>query len=316
MTLRVVLVALVALLVGGAGLLLVPADREQFSMLIKDHDLANALVVAQRRYAAGDHDEETLLAIYELNSEIGDVRAATAALEEYAAQHTDDPEALLELADHYRTIQEPDRRVAILEDVAALDLASPAVGTLLGLYRMRGEYAKERKLLERRAAGGAAGPAELARLGILLAQQGDLARARDTLRALDEKHQLAFRRERLLLFSLLLDLGEYRDAFVRGILWSLEWRNPSLTEELSNEMAAAGRPDLARMLTISVPLRRAWRGPGGRKRPPSAPFGGGSPEIATDQHDDMSPTGMSRTGMSPTQERLTLSNDAGSGSRR
>lgn len=242
------ILAVFAAITIGLGALMVPGDSEQVSMLLRDRMYTRALEAAEARHAGGDRDAQVLRALYELRSHFGDVEGATEAIETLAAEQPGDIAIQLRLAGHYKSVQDMDAYIAVLEKVVAADITQPAIHTLLGYYRYRGDVGKEAALLRRMMAEDHSAPSAIGRLGMLLAQRGEYAEATGLLARFDRATGFFAREERLTLFQLLVDAGESGQAYERALVWLREWRDPALAHDLSERLRVAGESALARKL--------------------------------------------------------------------
>jgi thioredoxin-like negative regulator of GroEL len=249
------LIALATIAVGG-GTLMLPGDADQVATLLKDRSFTSALSLAEKRAAAGDDSPQILLALHELRSHFGDVDGATKAIASLAAKQPKNMELQLQLADHYFFTHDMGGYIATLERIAAEDIGQPAVQILLGHYRFRGDVAAETHLLRRLVDAGQPTPSILSRLGLLLAARGEPEKAIELLTRFDTEAGPSARKERLTLFQLLLDRGEYKRAHERAVAWTNNWRDPEIALDLADRLRAAGQSSLAITLASRTPSDR------------------------------------------------------------
>src|SRR5262249_55041740 len=104
-----------------AGFALVPGEREQWTMLMRDDRNADALAILERRYDAGGRDADAVLAYYKLLMSYARVDRADEVIEAFAAAHPGNSEVLALLAKHYADTQNRPGEVAALEGLFALE---------------------------------------------------------------------------------------------------------------------------------------------------------------------------------------------------
>src|SRR5262245_54396711 len=111
-------IALITLLTAvslAAGVAMVPGEREQWTMLVRDGRNQEALRALEARYAAGRREMDAVLHLYKLYMSFADVDQATRIMRGFVADHPNDPAAVTLLAKHYGDIQDKPAEVLTLE---------------------------------------------------------------------------------------------------------------------------------------------------------------------------------------------------------
>ena len=109
-----------------AGVAMVPGEREQWTMLVRDGRNKEALKTLQGLYRAGHREIDTVVNLYKLYMSFAEIEAATRVMADFAADHPENPEALAMLAKHYADIEDKPNKVATLERLFEL---SPSLAT-------------------------------------------------------------------------------------------------------------------------------------------------------------------------------------------
>jgi hypothetical protein len=252
---HVVLILLLVVAAIAVGVALVPGEREQWTMLVRDNRNDEALRLLQARYDAGDREPDAVLQLYKLDMSFAKVERATKVLEGLVAARPNDITVVALLAKHYEDIQDTDGEVRTLEQLFALSPSPRTASALLARYRLDNRYDREEALLRRLLAMHRIAPADAERLGLMLASQGDLAGARRALVRFDEIANPERIIGRLALFEILVRLGETKTALVRAAAWMQHWHKASIHRAPSADAPTAR---LARMM-IHVDAEEARR---------------------------------------------------------
>ena len=116
-------IALIILLTAvslAAGVAMVPGEREQWTMLVRDGRNQEALRALEAGYAAGRREVDAVLHLYKLYMSLADIDRATQIMQQFAVDHPDDPAAIALLAKHYGDTQDKPAEVRTLERLFAL----------------------------------------------------------------------------------------------------------------------------------------------------------------------------------------------------
>jgi tetratricopeptide (TPR) repeat protein len=252
---HVILILFLIVAAMATGIALVPSEREQWTMLVRDNRNEEALRVLEARYRAGGREADAMLRLYKLEMSFAEVDRATEVLEGLVAARPKDVEAVTLLAKHYSDIENKDGERRTLERLFQLAPSQRTANTLLALYRLDGTYDREEVLLRRLLAMRMISPAGAERLGLMLAAEGDFAGARKALVRFDEIANPERIIGRLALFDLLVRLDEKEIALERAAGWMQHWHKVSLHRPAGTEVPAAR---LARMM-INVDVDEARR---------------------------------------------------------
>lgn len=228
-----------------AGVALVPGQREQWTMLVRDGRNDEALRVLEARYQAGHREPDAMLQLYKLYMSFAEVAHATEVIEGLAAAQPNDVTTAALLVKHYSDTENKDGEILALERLFALSPSPRTAGTLLSLYRLNSAYDREEALLRRLMDMRMIAPGGAERLGLMLAAQGDLVGARRALVRFDEIANPERIVGRLALFELMVRLGEKTTALERAAGWLQHWHKVSLHRPAGTEVPAAR---LARMM--------------------------------------------------------------------
>ena len=125
------------------GVAIVPGEREQWTMLVRDGRNEEALKTLEARYQAGRHEIDALVHLHKLYMSFADIARATRVMQTLVADHPGNPEAIALLARHYGDIQDKGNEVATLERLFELSPSLPVAGDLLAYYRLEGAFDRE-----------------------------------------------------------------------------------------------------------------------------------------------------------------------------
>src|SRR5262245_53118755 len=98
-----------------AGVAMVPGEREQWTMLVRDGRNEQALKALEAQYQAGRRNTDAVVHLYRLYMSFAKIDQATVVMEQLAAEHPDNPEIVAMLARHYTDIQDKPAAIATLE---------------------------------------------------------------------------------------------------------------------------------------------------------------------------------------------------------
>jgi len=260
---HIIVVLAVAAAALTAGVYMIPSDREQLTMLIRDERDADALSLLQRRYQAGDRNPETMLQLYELLMSFAEIKPATHLIEELVAQHPNDPNAWTLLAKHYADTQDLRDEIGARERLFQLTGSAATAQRLVVLYRLDDRPADEKSLLAKMLNSGTISTDDAQRLGFMFAANGEFEDARRALSAFDTKAAPDSATGRLALFDVLLRLGRPKDAMSMAERWLTRWRDAHLDhglqgrsfplERLVEEMSKVDVADTQRIVCNILP---------------------------------------------------------------
>ena len=222
-----------------AGVAMVPGEREQWTMLVRDGYNQQALKALEARYRAGNRDVDAVVHLYKLYMSFAQIEQATRVLRDFAGDHADNPEALAMLARHYGDIEDKPAEIATLERLFALTPSAPVARDLLAYYRLEGAFEREEKLLRTLLAKEMITANDAERLGLILAAQGDLFGAREALTRFDEIANPERNLGRFVLFDVLVATGRKTTALARAAAWIGYFRKASIHHAPEAETPAA-----------------------------------------------------------------------------
>jgi len=251
-----------------AGVAMVPGEREQWTMLVRDGRNQEAIKALESRYRAGKREVDAVIHLYKLYMSFADIDQATRVMQGFVADHPDDPAAVGLLARHYGEIQDKRAEIRVLERLFELSPTPQTARDLLAHYRLEGEFAREEKLLRTLLVNQMITANDAERLGLILAARGDLYGARDALTRFDEIANPERSIGRLALFDVLVQTGDKTTALNKAASWIGYWRKVSIHRAAGAEipptrlirmMMAVDEPAARRLICEAqrndVPLR-------------------------------------------------------------
>jgi hypothetical protein len=231
-----------------AAVAMIPGEREQWTMLVRDGHHQEAIRVLEHRYSQGHREADAVLHMHKLYMAMADIERATQVMETFATDRPRDPEVLTLLARHYSDVQDRTGEIRTLERLFDLEPSLPTARLLLAHYRLEGEYGREEALLRRLLKINLITANDAERLGLLLASNGDLYGARDALVRFDEIANPERTVGRLALFAVLVQIGDRSTALSKGASWTVYWRKVS-----QNHPTGSGLP-VARLIRMMMAL--------------------------------------------------------------
>lgn len=225
---HIALIVCLTIVALGAGIALVPGEREQWTMLVRDGHHREAIRVLEHRYQQGHREFDAVFHMHKLYMAVADIERATRVLENFVSEQPSDPEALTLLARHYGDIQDKRGEIRILERLFDIEPSLPTAHNLLAHYRLEGQFDREETLLRKLLGINLITANDAERLGLLLASTGDLYGARDALVRFDEIANPERTIGRFALFDVLVQIGDRSTALSKGASWTLYWRKASL----------------------------------------------------------------------------------------
>jgi hypothetical protein len=235
---HIALITLLTLAALAAGVAMVPGEREQWTMLVRDGRNQEALKVLEARYRAGKRESDAVFHLYKLYMSFADIDAATRVIERFVADHPSDPAAVALLAKHYDEIEDKPAEARTLERLFALAPSQQTARDLLAYYRLEGAFDREESLLRKLLASQMITANDAERLGLILAAHGDLYGARDALVRFDEIANPERSVGRIALFDVLVQIGEKSEALTKAASWIGYWRKVSIHRASGTEAPA------------------------------------------------------------------------------
>ncbi len=249
------LIGLLAVAALVAGLLLVPRQEEQVTMLARDGYYDKASRELMRMRENGDERPHILMQIHVLRERQGDLEGARTALESYLALRPNDAAARERLVDLLTQGSDVDRYLGVLEEIARGGGGLDQAERTLALARLHGREETELRLLQIFAADRQASPTILMRLGARLAQAERWSDAIAVLARADEISPASESEARLLLLDALLEAGRTSDAFTKALRWTDTWRSPYLTAKVVTRLAQSGTTPESKENAIALATR-------------------------------------------------------------
>lgn len=222
-----------------AGIAMVPGEREQWTMLVRDGRNQEAMRVLEARYSAGKREVDAVLHLYKLYMSFADIDQATRIMRDFVTDHPDDAAAVGLLAKHYGDIQNKRAEMQTLERLFAISPSLPTARDLLAHYRLEGAFDREEGLLRTLLANDMVTANDAERLGLMLASHGDFYGARDALTRFDEIANPERSIGRLALFDVLVQTGDKTLALSKAASWIGHWRKVSIHRPAGSEVPSA-----------------------------------------------------------------------------
>jgi len=222
-----------------AGVAMVPGEREQWTMLVRDGRNREAIKALEARYRAGKREVDAILHLYKLYMSFAEIERATRVMEDFVNDHPDDPAAVALLAKHYGDIQDKPAEIRTLERLFALAPSLPTARALLAHYRLAGAFDREEGLLRALLAKEMITANDAERLGLILAAHGDLYGARDALTRFDDIANPERSVGRIALFDVLVQIGDKSTALSKAASWIGYWRKGSIHRTEAMQFPAA-----------------------------------------------------------------------------
>lgn len=237
------------------GYALLPGVNERIAMLERDGHNVQALSILEQRFAAGDRRPRTLYQLVGLYEQFGNLPRLKETLEALAEARPRDPQVRRQLVQFYAATQDNDAYLSALEGEIEVRYSETACREIVGLQRMRGEYAREQSAIVRCRQKGYRRAEDIVRLAELVAADGDYTQASQLLRSVDDLKRLKSDRERLQLFTMLIDADQPREALRRAVRWAKAARDKDFSLTLIETLVRRGKHDVAIELAreISTP---------------------------------------------------------------
>jgi tetratricopeptide (TPR) repeat protein len=236
---HIALIGALAAVALACGIGMVPGEREQWTMLVRDGRNQEALALLQARYDAGQREPDAVLNLYRLYMGFAEIGKATRVIQEFAAANPGDAQRTALLAKHYADIQDRPNEVRTLEALFDLQPSVQTARELLAHYRLAGEFAHEQRLLRTLLAQEMITANDAERLGLILVAQGDLYGAREALIRFDEIANPERTIGRFVLFDVLVQTGDSAGALSRAVSWIAHFRKVGVHRGGAGEAASA-----------------------------------------------------------------------------
>lgn len=230
------------------GALILPGERERVAMFERDGRMRDALAILERRFAAGDQSSTTVYQLQEIYLHYGDLKRAREMLELMVTLRPRDATAQRRLAGFYKQIQDEPAYIAALRRRLELRYAPSTCTELVGLVRQKGDHDAEIGALQTCWQKGYRQTEDMIRFATLLAERNEGAQAAQVLRTVDDRLRLRSNRERQMLFQLLVETDQPREAQRRAVRWLLGNRNDAFGLALIDMLAVENRHDDALQL--------------------------------------------------------------------
>jgi Flp pilus assembly protein TadD len=222
-----------------AGVAMVPGEREQWTMLVRDGRNQEALRALEARYRSGRREVDAVLHLYKLYMSFADIDQATRVMQDFVTDHPNDPAAVALLAKHYGDTQDKPAEIRTLERLFALSPSLATARDLLAYYRLEGAFDREEGLLRTLLAKQMITANDAERLGLILAAHGDLLGAREALTRFDEIANPERTIGRLALFDVLVQIGDKTAALNKAASWIGYWHKASIHRAAGSEIPSA-----------------------------------------------------------------------------
>lgn len=226
-----------------------PDERETLALLERDGQISAVLERIRTQMARPNPDPDVLDVAVRLHLQSGDLKAALAAAELYAAARPDRLQSQVRLLDLLREPTHYARYVALAERIIARWLEPNVLTNLLRHYRLNRNLAAEVRLLQIATGTGFATAADIERLGMVLAAQGDHASATQLLLDGDSTRAGIDRSARITLFHLLVEQGRTDEASRRAMKWLSARPDDTEAAQFCERLAVAGQ--MAQAVTIT-----------------------------------------------------------------
>ena len=232
--------------------LVLPGEDERIAALERDGQMQRARQMLEARFAGGDRRPRTLYQLQRLYEFYGDRDRARQVLELLASQRPRDAFVQRQLAFLYKQTQDEPAYIGALQAQLRLRYSEPACRELIGILRRDNRYGDEQQAILTCRGQGYRRVEDLIRLAYLQAADGNLKDAAQALSAVDDRRWLKESRERLMLFSSLVETGQQGEAVRRGVRWLKGQPDTDLALEMIYKFSEAGQNDLGIRLARDV----------------------------------------------------------------
>ena len=225
------------------GYLILPGERQRIAMLERDGKTREALSILERRFANGDRSTTTVYQMQELYLHFGNLKRSREMLEMMASKRPRDSDVQRRLANFYKQTQDSKAYVKALETRIELRYTVAACSEVIALSRQRGDFAAEQQALLACRQKGYRQTEDMVRLATLLASHNDVAQASQLLKSVDDVRRLRTDRDRQMLFALLIESDQPREAQRRAVRWLKGSKSDDFALQLVDMLTAANRFD-------------------------------------------------------------------------
>lgn len=235
---------------GAAAILSLPSGRERLALLERDGLISEALEQISYPSSSIPGDTDILDLAVRLHLRLGDVKSATEAVELFDAVLPDNLAVQSRLLDLLREDgAQRERYIALAERIYDRWGEPRALRGLLDHYRINQSLEKEVRLLELATATGHATSADIERLAMIKAAQGDYSPALRLLTDGDDTREGIGRAARFTLFDLLIEHGRLDDATRRALKWLAAGPDNRAAAQLCTRLALSGHVEHAMTIT-------------------------------------------------------------------
>lgn len=234
------------------GYYVLPGTNERIAALERDGKFEEALRILEQQFERGDRSQRTLFQLQRFYEHFGDLGKARKTLEMLAELRPADPRVQRQLVQFYKQTQDERGYVETLTKQLGARYSEPICRELIGIHRRNGAYQAEQETLETCRNRGYRRPDDIIRLAYLVAADGELARASDLLRTVDDRRRLKVDRDRLMFFTALLEANRAEEAQKRALRWLKGSKDDALVLLLIDNLAKENRYDLAIDLARNV----------------------------------------------------------------
>jgi len=238
-----------------AGYVFLPGENERVAMLERDGKNRQAMAILEARFAAGDRRPRTLFQLVGLYEQFGRLTELKRVLEALAVARPRDVQVQRRLAQFYSATQDNAAYIGALEREIEIKYSEASCRELVGLHRLAGNFDKEQAAIQRCRQRGYRRVEDIVRLAELVAADGDALQAAQLLRSVDDLRRLKSDRERLQLFTMLVEADQPREAQRRAVRWVKSARDDEFTLTLIESLVRDGRHDVAIELARDVSVQ-------------------------------------------------------------
>jgi hypothetical protein len=239
-----------AMVAGAAAVLSLPSDRERLALLERDGLISEALEQISYPLSSTRGNTDILDLAVRLHLRLGDVKSATEAVELFDAILPDNLAVQSRLLDLLREDgAQRERYIALAERIYDRSGEPRVLRGLLDHYRISQNLEKEVRLLELATSTGHATSADIERLAMIKAAEGDYSSALRLLTDGDDTREGIGRAARITLFSLLIEHGRLDDATRRAIKWLAAGPDDRAAAQFCARLALSGHVEHAVTIT-------------------------------------------------------------------
>jgi hypothetical protein len=233
-----------------AGYLLLPSQDEALALLQRQGDDVATHAKLQNMYAAGDRRRWVIVQLALAKGRIGQAAAGSDLLDGYLAQvETIDARTLGELTELARRGNRRSTWVRAQHRLMRIAPTRDGVQKLLGQYRLLSDAAGELAVLENARLQPYFGTYDLERLASLLTAAGRSTEAIALLTRAESAPNNRWTVGRLLLFSLLIERGDFAEAQGRALKWIKQLDADWIAVELVRRAVTVAPDDFAQAFT-------------------------------------------------------------------